>query len=153
MTQLPTPNHPTRTRERHARTRKNTPTPRRPARQITQHAIPPLGRQLIDPKVLPARIRHRARQLAQAHTHTYRDEAEEDDAINDEDGPAAVDTRDEGGGNGEPGVCEGEGDGEDGEDGEVAFEGRVVAHGFEGEGVGIEGGGGGFEGGGGGFVL
>lgn len=90
-------------------------------------------------KILPARIRQRARQLTQRNPHTRRNEREEDQAIDDLDGTPAVDARDQGGGDAPPGVGEGEADAKEGVPGVVALEVLGVAHLGEGEGIAVEG--------------
>ena len=66
------------------------------------------------------------------------DQEQEDQAVDDLDGPSAVDAGDEGGGDAPPGVGEGEADAEEGEPGVVALEVLGVAHVGEGEGVIVE---------------
>ena len=148
MAQLVAPHNRTPRPQRHTRTRKQAPRPRAPPRRITHAPCPPPPRQLARPEILASRIGQRTRQLGQADADAGANEGKEDEAVDDLDWAAAVDTGDEGRADAPPGVGEGEADTEEGEARVIAFEGGVVAHLGEGQGVGICGrGGGGFEGG------
>ena len=139
MAQLIASNDRTAHGQRDTCTREQAPRPRKPTRQITRKIGISLGRQLVCPEILPARIRKCGRQFRQTYPNAYRYKSDPHDSVHDQDRSAGVDTRDHRSGDAEPGVCEGEADAEDGKDGVVAFEGRGIAHFGELEGVGIEG--------------
>lgn len=126
--QLNAPHSRTPHRERHTGTREDTPRPRKPPRQITRKVGPPRRRQLIRPEILSARIGQCRRQFRQRYADAGGDQGDQDDAVDNADRPAGVDAGDEGGGDAEPGVGEGEADAEDGPDGEFAAHVLFVAH-------------------------
>ena len=122
----------------HARRSKYTARPSEPARQVRSEIRISPRRQLVRPEILPPSIRQGAGQLRQGDADTGRDEGDKYDAVDDEDGPAGIDARDQSGRDAEPRVGQGEADPQHGPDGKVALHVLRVAHLGELEGVGIK---------------
>ena len=139
MTQLPTPHTRTGRRKCHTGTRKNAPRPCEPSCQITRKICIPPGSQLVCPKILPARIRQRARQLRKRNSHARRDQGKENEAVDNLQGTARVDAGYQGGANAPPAICEGEADAKKGKPGVIAFHLLGVAHLGEVESITVEG--------------
>lgn len=94
--------------------------------------------QLVGPEVLPAGVRHRARQLGEGDADAGRDQSDEDDAVDDQDRPARVDARHQRRRYAEPRVGQRETHAQDGQDGEVPLHVLGVAHLRQFQRIGIE---------------
>lgn len=128
MGQLPTTNAGRSNSQCNTGRSKYTPRPSEPSGQIRCKICKPPRCELICPKILAARIRICACQLGQRDSHARGDQRDQNDAIDDENGPSRIDPCDESGRDAEPGVCKGEAHAQNREDGVIAPHILLVAH-------------------------